>query len=288
MFWGCVIKEGQPLKSQKILESSEFAVLHLSSAIVDKAQKESTKLFAKNGKEADVIIANLNERNEQQNLDHYINCTQNVTLYVKGPAEIHLSGYFEPKGEDMDDDMFYGQEEGDEAEDSDEDEAEKPKVKAVEASLKQAKLNSARNAMAKPAEDESDIEEDEFDDEEDLEDMDDIDLDEEEDDSEEEIRQPKRKESPKPAAVVQDSDSDSDLDDQLVDDDEDDDSEEEANLTALIEKAKADKEKALKMQKGNEGKLAQQPQDVKKSTPPQQHQQLNKPSPQQQQQGKPQ
>jgi hypothetical protein len=39
-------------------------VLHLSSAIVDKAQKESTKLFAKNGKEADVIIANLNERNE--------------------------------------------------------------------------------------------------------------------------------------------------------------------------------------------------------------------------------
>ena len=42
----------------------------------------------------------------------------------------------------------------------------------------------------------------------------------------------------------------------MIDDDEDDDSEEEANLTALIEKAKADKEKALKMQKGNEGKLA--------------------------------
>jgi hypothetical protein len=61
--------------------------------------------------------------------------------------------------------------------------------------------------------------------------------------------------------VVQDSDSDSDLDDQLIDDDEDDiidddedESEEEANLTALIEKAKADKEKALKMQKGNDGK----------------------------------
>jgi hypothetical protein len=45
-----------------------------------------------------------------------------VTLYVKGPAEIHLSGYLKPKGEDMDEDMFFKQEEGDEAEDSDEDE----------------------------------------------------------------------------------------------------------------------------------------------------------------------
>lgn len=36
MFWGAVIKEGEPLKSQKVLETSEFAVLHLSAAILDK------------------------------------------------------------------------------------------------------------------------------------------------------------------------------------------------------------------------------------------------------------
>lgn len=213
MFWGTVIKEGQPLKSQKVLESSEFAVLHLSSAIVDKASGKSTKLFAKLGKDSEVIIANLSEKNEQQNLDHYINCTQNVTLFVKGPSDVHLSGYFEPKGDDMDDDMFYGQEADEAEEDEDSEEDEKPaKSKAVEASLKQAKLNSARNAMAKPADDddESDLEDDMLDDEEDLEDMDDLDLDAEEEESEEEmIPVHKKKESPK-APVVQDSEDDSD------------------------------------------------------------------------------
>lgn len=134
------------MKSQKVLETSEFAVLHLSSAILDKSGGKSTKLYAKLGKEAEVIIANLSDKNEQVNLDHYINCTQNVSLFVKGPSEVHLSGYFEPKGEDMDDDMFYGQE-AEEEDDEDSEEDEKPaKSKAVEASLKQAKLNSARNA----------------------------------------------------------------------------------------------------------------------------------------------
>jgi len=40
-----------------------------------------------------------------------------VTLSCRGPAEVHLSGYFEPKGDDMDDDMFYGQENADDDED---------------------------------------------------------------------------------------------------------------------------------------------------------------------------
>jgi hypothetical protein len=200
-----------------VLETSEFAVLHLSSAILDKSVAgKSTKLYAKLGKDAEVIIASLNDKNEQVNLDHYINCTQNVSLFVKGPSEIHLTGYFEPKGEDMDDDMFYGQE-AEDAEEDDSEEEEKPKSKAVEASLKQAKLNSARNASAKPAldDDESDLEDDMIDDdEEDLEDMDDLDLDAEEEESEEEeIRVPQKKASPK-APVVPDSDEDSDdLDD---------------------------------------------------------------------------
>ena len=56
-------------------------------------------------------------------LDLYINCTQEVSLLIKDApkgASVALSGYFEPKGDDMDDDMFgYGRE-GDE-EDGDED-----------------------------------------------------------------------------------------------------------------------------------------------------------------------
>ena len=44
-----------------------------------------------------------------------------------GKSELSLSGYYEPKGDDMDDDMFYGQEgaeEDDEEDLDDEDEGE--------------------------------------------------------------------------------------------------------------------------------------------------------------------
>ena len=49
-----------------------------------------------------------------------MNCTQELQLLLKGApkgTEVSISGYFEPKGDDMDDDMFgYGQE-GDEEDD---------------------------------------------------------------------------------------------------------------------------------------------------------------------------
>ena len=68
-------------------------------------------------------------------LDLYINCTQEVTLTVKDASKgqsLSLSGYFEPKGDDMDDDMFgYGREEDDEGEDlEDEDDSEDEKPTA--------------------------------------------------------------------------------------------------------------------------------------------------------------
>jgi len=68
------------------------------------------------------MIAMLSDKNESAVLDLYINCTQNVTLSCKGGSDVHLSGYFEPKGDDMDDDMFYGNEDGDEEAEDEEDE----------------------------------------------------------------------------------------------------------------------------------------------------------------------
>ena len=69
----------------------------------------------------------------------------------------------------MDDDYMYGQEEAEEEDDQDsEDEPKKGVAKTVEANLKQAIANSAKNASAKGVvSDESDIE-----DEEDLDDID--------------------------------------------------------------------------------------------------------------------
>ena len=150
MFWGSIIKENQPLKSQKILETSEFAVLHLSAAVLASSDNKKTMLFAKQGKDAEVCIAVLSADNEMAKLDLYINCTQSVTILAKGQGEVHLSGYFEPKESDMDDDMFYGQEKDvDTEKDSDEDEdTAKDSKKSLKTSLNQAKVNSNKNANA--------------------------------------------------------------------------------------------------------------------------------------------
>ena len=42
MFWGCVLKEGEPYKIQHALEDGEFPVLHLSSCVLPRnAKKEN-------------------------------------------------------------------------------------------------------------------------------------------------------------------------------------------------------------------------------------------------------
>jgi len=66
-----------------------------------------------------VTLAVLSKDSEVAQLSLYMNCTQQVQLVLKNApkgTEVSLSGYFEPKGDEMDDDMFgYGQEEeGDE------------------------------------------------------------------------------------------------------------------------------------------------------------------------------
>jgi len=122
-----------------LLETSEFAVLHLSAAICAAPSAKATRVYIKHAKDDEVIIASLHDKNEQANLDLYINCTQNVTIFVKGPSEVHLSGYFEPKGDDMDDEIMYGEEEGDDEIEDNDSEEEKPKAaigaKAIESNL---------------------------------------------------------------------------------------------------------------------------------------------------------
>ena len=225
-------------------------MLHLSAAICDKPNAKPTRVYCKHAKEDEVIIASLNDKTEQANLDLYINCTQNVTIFVKGPSDVHLSGYFEPKGDDMDDEIMYGEEEGDdEVEDnSDEEEPKAAVTKAIENNLKQAKINSTKNAAPKvvPKAADSDDEEGsdlDYDDEE-GEDLDDLDLDaEESEDSEEERPSPQKKAVPSKPQVVQDSDDESDdADDQLADDNSDDDDEsDEMDLEAIMKKAREDK-----------------------------------------------
>jgi nucleophosmin 1 len=216
MFWADKLTQSKPMKSQKLFENGEFALVHLSQAVVDKiGEKDRVKLIGKQQKGEEIILATLSRANDTSKLDVYINCTQSVTLSLQGGSdktEVHLSGYFEPKGEDMDDDMFYGEEEDEDLDEDEEEEAGKDAVaiQALHKSLKEAKANSNKNASNK-----IEVAESDDDDEEDSDEKAAVasDSDEEEEDdasSDEEVVVPQKKAAApqKKVQVVEDSDED--------------------------------------------------------------------------------
>ena len=107
-------------------------------------------------------------------LDIYFNITQNVTITAVG-GEVHLSGFFEPQKEELEDDMFL-----DDEEDEEEEEGVATNGK-LNASLKQAKANALKNAKGT------------FDDEDDDDEEEDYDEEEEDEDDESEEEKPKAK-----------------------------------------------------------------------------------------------
>lgn len=184
MFWGCVIKEGKPYKTHNALEESDYPVLHISNVALPKsAGNGKVHLVASMGKDLkDLTLATLQkDKVETVALDLYVNVSQQVTLAIQGQGELHLSGFFEPQREEMDEGMFeYGGE--DDEEDEEEEEVEDD-GKKLDKSLKQAKANALKNAHLL---DDSDEEDEDDEDEED----------EDDEDSEEVIVPQKSKQAP--------------------------------------------------------------------------------------------
>ena len=138
MFWGCVLKDSKPYKTQSALEDSDYPVLHISNVALPKDFKHDGKVYllASMGKsgssekiEGLTLAALQKNKTESVALDLYVNVSQQITLSVSGPAgqavELHLSGFFEPQ-RDMDEDegMFMEGEEDDEEEEEDDSEEE--------------------------------------------------------------------------------------------------------------------------------------------------------------------
>ena len=74
MFWGAIVKEGQPLKSTKIFEKMEYPALHLSQAVLVKGG--SARVAVQMGKEAEpIVVAILSERQTMQPITCYVNMT---------------------------------------------------------------------------------------------------------------------------------------------------------------------------------------------------------------------
>lgn len=162
MFWGCILKPDKPYKTQQALEENQYPVLHLSNVALPRtAQGGKVHLLVSVGKDLkDLTLATLQkDRVDSVKLDIYFNITQNVTLTAQG-GEVHLSGFFEPQKEELDDDMFL-----DEEEEEEEEEGVAGNGK-LNASLKQAKANALKNAKAGEEDDEDEEDYEEEDDEE--------------------------------------------------------------------------------------------------------------------------
>ena len=165
MFWGCVLREGEPYKVQHALEDGEYPVLHVSNAVLSQnanAKHGKSYVTATLGKELkNLTVAVLApDRHEVQPLDLYLNISQNITLSVVGKNEVHLSGYFEPNNSV--EDQLYGAGMEDELDDDDEEEEEDVEDKLfggpsgakkasagenLDKSLKAARKNALKNTM---------------------------------------------------------------------------------------------------------------------------------------------
>jgi nucleophosmin 1 len=178
MFWGCVLKEGEPYKVQHALEDGEYPVLHVSNAVLSQNASEKhgksyvTASLGKELKNLTVAVLAPN-RHEVQPLDLYLNISQNITLSVVGKNEVHLSGYFEPNNSV--EDQLYGAGMEDELDDDEEEEEEDVEDKLfgapsgakkasagenLDKSLKAARKNALKNTMNEDDDDSSDEEDD--------------------------------------------------------------------------------------------------------------------------------
>lgn len=205
MFWGCAIKPG---KEHQIPESVTD-VLRISNLALNPNTKGTSSLFLRNGGENPILVATLTSgKTEHVMVDIYVKISVGVTLSVKGNAEIHVSGYYDPTHSDLEDidemDEFtalnnqrkkleteLAQEEEDEEEEVEEQEDEEEDelddedlqpsqpVKKLKTQQGEKKVNVVKaKAPAPVVEEEEDEEEEEIEDEEgDLAGLDDEDLD---------------------------------------------------------------------------------------------------------------
>ena len=120
MFWGCSIKKD---KTHNLVENSkdrEDDMLHVSKATLDSdSEDKRAKVYVSNGKKSFLIASLIRDKCENVNLDHYFKANEEVIFKVIGNAKVHLTGYWEPSNDLLDDDLGMnmplemGEEEGD-------------------------------------------------------------------------------------------------------------------------------------------------------------------------------
>jgi len=107
MLWGSIVAEG---KAYALPKDSEYELLHISNAALSKTSEAGkTHLMISKGKETYTIGVLQKDKVESVVMDIYVRASQEITLTVSGKGEVHVTGYFEPTGMDVeseDEDAF--------------------------------------------------------------------------------------------------------------------------------------------------------------------------------------
>ena len=61
MFWGCVLKDSKPYKTQSALEDSDYPVLHISNVALPKDFKHDGKVY---------LLASMGKSGSSEKIDH--------------------------------------------------------------------------------------------------------------------------------------------------------------------------------------------------------------------------
>ena len=125
MFFGKVISLQAPFSFNADSAEEGKEVLSLTNVTLAPSSKEGAQLLIKKGTEK-FLVALLTKERPQASINVYITLDDNVQLVVEGNGVIHVTGYFEPEGQD---DLPFGEDFEDESEnEEDEDESEEEEV----------------------------------------------------------------------------------------------------------------------------------------------------------------
>jgi len=231
IFWGLVVKPGKRYETE-VQEPFRITKACIEPSTATKDSVTSVMVECDNNEE--FIIANLNNRVLNENLDLAFNEGEKICFKVDGTGSVHLTGNLledQNEGGDMPFDMMGSESEASEEEseteeagdkikeikekDTEDKTAGKRKIENKNVAAKKAKVDESNESIDIGNEDTDDDDEDDDDDDDD-----------DEDDEEEEAEKAEEDEED------DDDDDDDDEDDEDDDDDDEEEEEEEADTTA--------------------------------------------------------
>lgn len=97
MFFGKILNQGESYQfNAQNADEFQGEVLSITNAVLTPTSKDSASLFIKQDNQ-EYLIATLTKECPQISLNIFISLLDELQIFVKGNASVHISGFFEPE-----------------------------------------------------------------------------------------------------------------------------------------------------------------------------------------------